>query len=171
MLWGGLSEVRIPAGTKGLLSSPNCPNWPWGQPGFPHNRYQGFLRWEKWPACEVDHSLPSSADVKWVELYLCSLIYLHDMDGDNWTFTFIMWNCGGHSTGAGSCLRASVPTASCHMSNVAPSSIARGSYSRPNWTESCPQLPSVSCMPVKNSGAYYGRILLDFIHSMMLPVA
>ena len=38
--------------------------------------------------------------------------------GTNWTFTFTMWDCGGHNTGAGSSLRASVPTANCHLTST-----------------------------------------------------
>jgi hypothetical protein len=66
MLWAGRSGVRITAEKKRLFSKMS--RLTLGSTWLPRNRYQGFLPWEKWPECEVDHSPPSSADVKWVEL-------------------------------------------------------------------------------------------------------
>jgi len=48
-----------------------CPDWPWGPPSLLYNGYRVFPRGKVRPGRAVDHSPPSSAEVKErVELYL-----------------------------------------------------------------------------------------------------
>jgi hypothetical protein len=42
----------------------NFPDQLWGPPKLQFNGYQGSFLGVKWPGCEVDHSPPSSAEVK-----------------------------------------------------------------------------------------------------------
>jgi hypothetical protein len=55
----------IPGRANNGFFSSLCPDWLWGQPNLPPNRYQGDLTpGVEWPGCEAYHSPPSSVEVK-----------------------------------------------------------------------------------------------------------
>jgi len=55
-------------------------NWLWSPLSLLSNGYQGLFLWGvKQPGCEVDHSSPSSADVK-----ECVELYLHSSSMPSW---------------------------------------------------------------------------------------
>jgi hypothetical protein len=52
----------------------------------------GFFPAVKWPVCELNHSPPSSAGLRWMELYLYPPICLHGMDREDVTFLVrVVW--------------------------------------------------------------------------------
>jgi hypothetical protein len=68
--------------SKIFFSSMNCPHQPCVTPSHLLN---GFI---KQLMCDVDHSPPSSADVK--NEWCCTSVCLDGVDRDNFTYTFMM---------------------------------------------------------------------------------
>jgi hypothetical protein len=59
--------VRVPVRSR-TFSSPCLPDRLWGPPNFLSNGYRG-------PGCEADHSLPASAEVKKMWIYISTPPY------------------------------------------------------------------------------------------------
>jgi hypothetical protein len=71
--WG--AGVWILAGAR-FLSSPHHSDRLWGSTSLLSNRYQELFLWEvKWPGHEVDHSPPTSAEVKNMWIYTSTPTY------------------------------------------------------------------------------------------------
>ena len=69
---------------KRFLSTVKHPDLLWGLPTLLFDGYWGFFQGIKWPGHEIDHSPPSSAEVKdeWSCISAAPLC-LHDMDRNN----------------------------------------------------------------------------------------
>jgi len=61
---GWMAHVLNPGVGKRFLSSPKHPDYHWGSPSLFLNGCLGSFLGVKWPGCEVDHSPPSSVEVK-----------------------------------------------------------------------------------------------------------
>jgi hypothetical protein len=73
-----------------FLSSSKCPNWLWGPPSLLFNGCEAFFPHGNWWKCEVDHSLPSSAEVRNEWSYTSTPpIFLH-IERDEFTCTCVV---------------------------------------------------------------------------------
>jgi len=85
-----------PGKGKKFFSSPKCPDWLWGPTILLYRGYWGFFKEVKQPGCEVDHSPPSSAEVK--NEWSCTSnppICLHGMEKEGFYPSFSdndLWN-------------------------------------------------------------------------------
>jgi len=83
-----------PSRVKVLFSSPPLPDRLWAPLNFIFNEHQGSLLEVKHPGCDVDHSPPSSAEMKNELSYTFTLlICLYGVDRDNFTFTTVWYMC------------------------------------------------------------------------------
>ena len=62
-IWAGLSGIRLDM-LKRFFSSLNRPDHFLDPPSYLFNSYRGTFSTVRRPGCDVDHSRPSSADIK-----------------------------------------------------------------------------------------------------------
>jgi hypothetical protein len=90
-LRSGRSGIRIPVGET-FLSSPKRTDRLWGPPSDVFNGYQGSFPDVKRPECDVDHSPPSSVDVKKCCAIRLLLLYTFmTWKGANLPLNFLLW--------------------------------------------------------------------------------
>ena len=87
VVYGPVSVVGT--ATSYVLDGPGIESWwdeifrtrpgrPWGPPSLLYNGYRAIPGLKR-PECGVDHPPASSAEVKYIELYLCSPVGLHGL--------------------------------------------------------------------------------------------
>ena len=90
-LRSGRPGIRIPVGET-FFSSPKRTDRLWGPPTVVFNGYQGSFPDVKRPECDVDHSPPSSVDVKKsCAIRLLPLYTFMTWKGANLPLNFLLW--------------------------------------------------------------------------------